>query len=255
LLFPVRLGVTAPAEIIAEESQIVTVPFDGVIRDINVYPGDDIKAGQVLFTMDGTVLEGSRKLAEQELAVASEALSRLQRESLFNPEKKTQLNALQEEINAKKISAEYAHLLHEKSEIKADRDGVAVFSDATTLRGKPVRTGDKIMSIADPSRYELQIRIPVDSMLSLEKKNDIRFFLNTSPLRQYRANIRSIGYQASIDPDGIMTYKVLADIPDFTGEMRIGWKGSARIETSWTILSYAILRRPLIALRNIFGAW
>jgi hypothetical protein len=250
-LFPVRLGVSAPAEIVAKDVDTISAPYTGMIEKIHVDPGDPVKQGDIIVTMEKKTLEGQMNIAEQELSAAQAAFSRLQRESLVTPEKKPNLLALREEIENKKIAYDYAKTLKERAEIKSPRDGIAVFSDLYSLRGKPIDMGTKIMMIADTGSYDLLIRVPVDAMIRLDDSAKIIYHLNVSPLIQKTARIEKIGYQASIDPDGLMTYKIKASVED--EGLRIGWKGSARISTGWTIMGYAILRRPINALRLWMG--
>lgn len=251
-LFPVRLTVTAPAEIISREAEVVTVPFDGIIEDVEVSPGDRVDEGQLLLTMEHTALKGKTDIAGQELISARSTLARLKREALANPEKKSDLKAYEEEVKAKEIEYDFASKQSEKSELRAARSGVAVFSDPHSLKGKPVSSGDKVMEIADPERFELLIRIPADAMIEFDQRSNAGFYLNVAPLANYRAVIRSIGYQASLDEDGLLTYKVHAS-PETHETLRIGLKGTAEIRGRWTILSYAVLRRPLASLRRLTG--
>jgi len=251
--FPVRMSITAPAEVIAKKAQIITAPFDGLIEAVEIEPGDTVKAGDLLASMENKSLEAQMDMAEQEILVAESALSRMQRESLATPEKKANLVELKEEIESKRIARDYAMNMKERSEIKAPADGIAVFSGSHSLKGKPVHTGEKIMTIADPQNYELLIRAPIDSMIKIPENAQASFFLNISPLKKHFANLRSVGYQASADADGLMTYKIIATLPVDKKDMRIGWKGVAHIKGDWTILSYAILRRPIISLRNLMG--
>lgn len=251
--FPVRQSITAPAEIVARAAEIVTVPFDGVIETVHVRPGDALKKGDLLVSMEQQSLQAQMDMAQQEMTVVQSALSRVQRESLSAPDKKMNLTELQEEIESKKIAYDYAKDLKERSEIRAGNDGIAVFADANALRGKPARTGDKIMMVANPADYEVLVRVPVDSMVPVKSDAPVKFFLNIAPLGGHSADIRSIGYQASPDADGLLTYKILAMLKDNDKDLRIGWKGTAKIKGGWTTLSYAILRRPFIALRNMTG--
>lgn len=251
--FPVRQSITAPAEIVAREAEIVTVPFDGIIESVDVRPGDAVKAGDLLAVMEQQSLQAQMDMAAQEMTVVQSALSRVQRESLGAPDKKMNLTELQEEIESKKIAYDYAKDLKGRSEIRAARDGIAVFADANALRGKPARTGDKIMMVANPADYEVLIRVPVDSMVPVKSDAHVSFFLNVAPLGGHKAEIRSIGYQAAPDADGLLTYKILATLTENDKDLRIGWKGTAKIKGGWTTLSYAILRRPFIALRNMAG--
>lgn len=253
LVFPVKLSITAPAEIVAREAQIVTVPFEGMIGDVAVKPGDSVKTGDILVTMDQQAIQAQMDMAQQDMMVAQSALARVQRESLASPDKKMDMMRLQEEIESKRIAYDYAASLKERSEIRASRDGVAVFSDPYSLRGKPAHTGDKVMMVADPADYEVIVRVPAEAMVPISKDSDASFYLSVSPLSGHDINIESIGYQASPDADGLLTYKITATLGDHAKDLRIGWKGTAKIEGGWTVLSYAILRRPILSLRNLTG--
>jgi hypothetical protein len=252
-ILPVRLSVTAPAELIAQGPAVLTVPYDGMLEEVSVRPGDVVSKDQVLARMDKTSLQAQMDMAAQNLQTANDALSRISREALKTPEKKTELNQVQSEIRTRKIDYDHAKILLERSELTAPKDGVAIFSDANVLEGRPVRTGEKVMLVANPKESELLIRVPVDAMIPLDQSKPVHFYLNVSPLSSYRAEIISIGYQASADPDGLLTYKIRAKLADNPENVRIGWKGTAKVQGGWSILSYAILRRPLITLRNITG--
>lgn len=251
-LFPTRLSITAPAEIIARDAEIITIPYDGMIETINVDPGDAVKKGQVLAMMEHSALTAQMDMAEQELKVTESSVARLSRESLATPEKKSDLTVAASEIENKRLQLDYAKDLSDRSEIRASRDGIAVFSDSSSLEGKPMATGEKIMMIADSTQYDVLIRVPVDAMVPVAEDAPVTFYLNVSPLSGYDAKIKSIGYQASPDSDGLLTYKIHAT-PEDASDLRIGWKGTARLHGDWTVMSYAILRRPLAALRRISG--
>lgn len=254
-LLPIRLSVTAPAEIVAKDPMVVTVPFDGVIDEVDVTPGERVTNNMTVFTMDKTDLEGQIDAARQSLQSAQKNLSRLRRESISAPEKKVEITRLNSEIAERKIEFENIQTLLARSDIKSPANGIAIFSDVNEFEGQPVNTGTKIMTIADPQKSELLIKIPVDNMLPITTQNPVEFFLNVAPLDGYEAQIISMGYQASPDSDGLLTYKIRANINnhDADTQPRIGWKGTAKIKGQWNILAYSILRRPLIALRNISG--
>lgn len=251
-LLPVRLTVTAPAEIVAQNPTVITVPYDGVLNDIAVKPGETVQIDQTLFTMDITDLEGQIDTAKQALDSANRNLSRARRESLSTPEKKAEITQLISEIATRKIEYSNAQKRLQKSTVAASQSGIAIFSDASDYEGQPVRTGQKVMVISDPEDIELLIKIPVDNMVPIEKNSPANFFLNVAPLNGHNATIQSIGYQPGIDSDGLLTYKLRARIPQ-NQNLRIGWKGTAKIKGDWTILAYSVLRRPLITLRHLTG--
>lgn len=249
---PVKLSITAPAEVIAEDSKTITAPFQGLIDTIDIKPGSSVKEGDSLVKLDREALKAEAQSAKQALELAQISLSRARRESLSDPQKKSEISRLNAEIKSRQIEYDYAQSLLERSIITSPQDGIAVFADTSALEGQPVNAGDKIMTIANPATLVLLIRVPVDAMLNLEKKAAVSFFANTAPLSNYQGSILNTAYQASPDPDGLLTYKIRAQL-DKNQDLRIGWKGTAKIYSQWSILGYSVLRRPLIALRNITG--
>ncbi len=253
LFVPVRLVITAPAEVVAVSSQTVSIPFDGVLKDISVRPGARVKEGEVIARMDVQALALQADTAMEALRAAEAKLSQLNREVLQNPERKAELGKVLADIKAKEIEASYAQSQLQKAEIRAPRDGVAIFADVNDFREKPVQTGQTIMQIADPEQTELLVRVPLQAIIPVDKTSTVSFFPNAAPLRNYAADIQSIGYQASKDSDGLLSYKIRAGFSEKAQGIRIGWKGVAKIRGDWSVLGYRILRRPLIALRNMAG--
>lgn len=252
ILFPARLTITAPAEIVAQDPAVITAPFDGVLQAFEVDAGETVEEGTILALMQKDELQRQKREAEEALNIARLRLSRLSRESLVSPEKKQELEALRAEISLKEIEADYARSLLSRAAITAPQSGTVVFLDSELLEGRPLATGEEILRIADPSDAELLVRVPVDAMVPVSDSAPVRFFMNVAPLSGYDAAIKTMSFRASPDPDGLLTYKIRATLPDeYTP--RIGWRGSAKIYGEWTVFGYILIRRPLIALRNITG--
>ncbi len=252
---PARLTITAPAEITPDNIKVVSAPFNGTLEEVLISPGDVVERGQDVARLKNEELTAQLQTAEQAVEIAAAALSRARRESLSTPEKRQEINALQAEIKARRIEYDYARRLIQKSTLQAPLAGLALFSDRTELIGKPVRTGQEIMRIASPEDSYLTVRVPVQAMIPVNPETaKIRFFLNVSPIQSYEAKLETIGYRASADPDGLMTYKIKASLSkELQKSLRVGWKGTAKIYGEKTILGYVILRRPLIALRKLLG--
>jgi len=250
-LFPTRLTITAPFEIVPKEAEIVTIPFNGTLSKIEVDPGQNVKAGDVLARMDATTLKAEAEMAGEDLKISSSELSKARREALMMPDKKSDLGTLEAQISEKQIKYRYASEMEEKGTITAKRDGTVIFPDKSDLEGKPVQTGDVVMKVADPDDYEALIRIPVAALIPFDEGASLSFYLNVRPTTGYDGEVTSIGYEATPDPDGMLTYKVRATLKD--EELRIGWQGTAKIKGSWTIMAYALLRRPILSLRQITG--
>lgn len=253
LLFPVRLSVTAPAEVVAKNPYVISMPFDGVVEEVLVEPNEAVKKGQQLVLLDDTALKNRLENAERELEIARAALVKTERESITDPDKKQELNRLRWDIKIRLQEKAYAENLLERTVIKASQSGVAIFSDPNDLRGIPLQTGEKIMFLSAPQNTELLIRIPIDAMIPVQENIEAKWFLNTRPLSRKTAAIHTISYQASPDPDGLLSYKVRAKFPEDMTSPRVGLTGLARVYGGWSVLGYNILRRPLITLRRFAG--
>jgi len=252
-LWPVRFSITTSAEISAKNAIVVTVPFDGLIDEVNVRPNTFVQEGDLLLTLEKTHLKNQLALSTQALETAKERLSKTQREVFADPAKASDLNILKEEVKLKNLELKYAQDRLNVSNVTAKTKGVVLFSDQNDLLGKPAKAGDAIMKLVDPKDIELLIKIPSDTMINMNNDAPVRFFLNASPLDSLKANIYNISYQPVPDPNGLLTYKARAKIENIEDVEKIGLTGTAKIYGERTIMIVNLLRRPFIALRRLSG--
>jgi hypothetical protein len=253
LFIPVRMSATAPAEVVASKPDAISIPFDGVIEKIVVSPGQKVKAGDVLVQMDATLLQNKVTLTTGELNAAQIALKKTERESMKDRTKLPEISILKAQLVQKNAEVTFAKEMLERAKILAERDGIVIFGDANSLRGKPVQTGEQIMQLADPKDRELLIRLPVGSMIKINKEVPARFFLNVTPLNSKEISYDSIGYQATMDTGGLLTYKIRGKFIDPEDDIRIGWTGTGKVYGERTVLGVNILRRPITTLRRKLG--
>lgn len=250
---PTRMTATAPAEVVAHQPLVVTVPFDGIIERAMVEPNQMVQAGQVLFVMDSTTLKNGQALTEGELETAQMALDKAEREALSDPKKRNEISVLKAQIANKLTEKNYADEMLAKAEIKAEHAGIIIFGDANAIRGRPVRTGEQVMQLAKPEETELVVRVAVDNMIDIDTSVPAKFFLNVTPLSSMEAKVENISYQPTPDADGIMSYKIRARFIDHKGQQRIGSTGTAKVYGETSIMLFNAMRRPLVALRRKLG--
>jgi hypothetical protein len=161
------------------------------------------------------------------------------------------LPELQAVSDREKAKVDWARSQLERATVKADRAGVVVFPGRSELEGRPVAVGEKVMTIANPDKTELTIRIPVDDAISIDEQTKVVFYLNVDPLKSFDAEIYQSSYEAMPQPDGTLTYIVKAR---FTDELpRLGLRGTAKVYGARSPLLFHILRRPLSWLRRSLG--
>lgn len=250
-LWPVHFSATSKAEIVPEKAEVISVPFGALVSKVHVAPNDQVIKDQLLFTLDRTQLENEYALAKQKLETVKSSLSKTQRESFADPTKRPQINILKEEIKLKQLELDYAEKRLALADIRAQKSGIILFSDANDILGKPVKAGEKVMTLASSDNVELLVRIPSDGMIDIDYDVPIKFFLNIDPLKSHQATIYNLSYQPTKDADGILSYKARAQISDEEAIERIGLTGTAKVYGAPTLMIVNLLRRPFIALRNL----
>ena len=89
--------------------------------------------------------------------------------------------------------------------------------------------------------------------INLEPGAEVEFFLNIAPERRIDATLRYASYEASVGPDGALSYRLKATLVGDAPPPRIGLKGTAKIYGPHVTLFYFLIRRPLATLRQIAG--
>jgi hypothetical protein len=252
-MLPVRQSVLAPAEVKAKSPWVVRASLDGVIAAMDVAPNQGIEKGQVLFTLDDTTIRSELANAKKKRLIAEAELTQMSQRALFDPESKARLATLRGQYELEVVNEGYMAGLLERATVRANRDGLLVFSDAADWIGKPVKTGEKIMVIADPRNIELTINLPAGDAIDLETDAEVAFFLSIKPDAPLAAKLRRMSYEAEPDAAGTVSYRLTADFDAGQPPPRIGLKGTAKLFGGEVRLYEFIFRKPLSALRQMSG--
>lgn len=249
---PVRLSVLAPAEVTPRNAFVVAAPIDGVITALQVQPNQVVARGAVLAELESTDLKGIQDIAARALDVAQAELRRTQQASFVDPTRKADLAQLQAQVDLKQREYQLAQSRRQKASLVAQTAGVAVVDDPQAWKGRPVRVGERIMSIADPTQVEVTVMVPIKDAIVLEPGNELRLFLDTDPLRSLPAKVQYVVYEPTMSGEW-PAYKVRASLDASVEAPRIGLRGTARIYGQGTTLFYYLLRRPITAARQWLG--
>ena len=252
LMFPVRLTVLAPGELVPANPATIRAPLDGVIAAIAVRPNQVVTAGQPLFSFDQAPI-GSR------LNVAREALSTAQAEyrqnaqlMLNDPRARSQLAAALGKVAEKQAQAEFLEGLAQRSRVLAPQAGIVLFDDPSEWIGRPVQTGERIMQVAAPDDVEIEAWVPIGDAIPLADDAPLHLYLATTPLSPLSGTLRYMSHRAVARPDGSYAYRVRARLNAPSGQ-RIGLKGTAKLGGERVPLIYWMLRRPLASIRQFIA--
>ncbi len=192
-------------------------------------------------------------VAEEELAVAEAELRTTAQGAFRDSEGRSRLAVLQARVALAQAEREWAAEQLSRVVTHAPRHGLAVFRDPNDWIGRPVKTGEKVLVLADPALVELRLHLAVNDAISLESGAPVRLFLDVSPMSPVRATLHSASYEADLSAEQILGYRVIAHLEDGQDIPRIGLQGTARIEGARAPIAYHVFRRPFAALRQFLG--
>ncbi|MEO5353476.1 MAG: HlyD family efflux transporter periplasmic adaptor subunit [Magnetococcus sp. XQGC-1] len=255
LSIPVRQSVLAPATVVARQPTVIAAPVDGVVHRFHVLPNQEVVVDQPLFDLDPTEVNNRFQLATEELAIARAHYQKAANKAFQSAESGGELAALRATMARAASQAEHAETLLQRLQVRAPTAGVAVFADVNQWLGRPVRVGERILSLADPNDVEVDIVLPVADALVLQPGAETQLFLNTDPLHPLSGVLRYASYEASQTAEGILAYRLRSRFQEAGDQPRprLGLKGTAKLFGERVPLAFYLLRRPLAALRQKVG--
>ena len=249
---PVPMSVLAPSEVIAVRPTIVAAPMDGVISDVLVPPGTWVGRGTPVLKFVDVKVRNEFDVALRQVAVAEARYFRNIQSATATQRDQQELATSKAELEVSKATLEYAKALLARTELRAERDGLLIYTSRADWVGKPVVTGDRIMEIADPNEIEIRIDLPVSDALVLSEGNKVALFLDGDPLRSVFGRIQRTSYRPQLSTEQQLVYRVSATFDDKVAR-RIGLRGVARVSGETVGLWLFLLRRPLSMLRQRVG--
>lgn len=253
LSIPIRLSVLAPGEVIALNSFAVAAPQDGVISVVHVQPNTVVKVGDLLFSLDNTTVTSRLDVAAKALSIArADALSAQQR--AFNDLKsKGEIASTIGRVREKEAELASVEALMARVEVRAEREGIAVYGDPNDWIGRPVQTGERVMQLANPRDAGVLVWLPVHEALNLDIGAPMRLFLHIDPLNPLSATLLQTSFQPVMSPEGVSAYRIKGEFEEDVERPRIGLRGTVRISGKWATLGYYFFRRPVTAVREWTG--
>lgn len=253
LFYPIRMSVQAPAEVVPKEPFVVRSPLDTVIDKFHVKPNQLVKQGELLFEFDRTNLGAKHGVASKAYQVAAEEYRQAAQTALVDDKYRAELKPRLGKMDEKAAELSFSRNLLNKTEVHAPRSGIVIFAEQSDWIGKNVSVGERVLTIANPDKVEMLIRLPVGDAIDFDLNNPVKLYLSSDPQHPLSGTLRYVAYKPETTPAGIASYRIKADIISSGKIPRIGLTGTARIYGKKVSLGYYLFRRPLTAIRQKIG--
>jgi multidrug efflux pump subunit AcrA (membrane-fusion protein) len=224
-----------------------------VISVIHVAPNEPVTKGQPILELDPTDWQNRMRVTILALEVAKAVYRLAAQKAVFDNKSKTRVAVLKGRMDAQvaKVKRVRDQLL--LLQVHAVRDGIAIYANPSDWIGRPVVAGEKIMQIAEPSKVELEIMLPIADAINLKPGAEAEFFLNIDPQNPLAAEVLSSSFRATQTAEGFLAYRLRAAFTDRETPPRIGLRGTAKVFGDETTVFFYLFRRPLAKARQWLG--
>ncbi|HZY19742.1 MAG TPA: HlyD family efflux transporter periplasmic adaptor subunit [Ramlibacter sp.] len=250
---PVRLAALGPAEVTPLVPASITAPTEGVLARFHVAPNALVKAGDLIASMDDTVLRNRHAVALKGLEVARAELARAGSKAFGDDQSRADLLTLKARVDERQAEVASVEELLQRIQLRAPSAGLVIYSSPDEWIGRSLATGERIATVADPARAALTVHLAAEDVIAVSPGADVRFFQNVAPLSALDARLTVVGYEAEPTVDASLAYVLRAEFAGGTELPRLGLRGTAKVYGGYVPLGYYLLRRPLASLRRLLG--
>ncbi|MCZ6831911.1 MAG: HlyD family efflux transporter periplasmic adaptor subunit [Gammaproteobacteria bacterium] len=229
--------------------RVVVAPMDGFIKSASVRPGDMVKAGQVLGTLD------DRELQLEHLRWSGQRaqLHKEYREALGNRER-TQVGILNAEIAQADAQLQLLAEQLARTEFVAPFDGVVVSGDLSQELGSPVKRGRVLFTVAPLNSYRVVVQVDEREVSEISSGQSGQLVLFARPDQVMALTVESVT-PVSTPRDGNNYFRVEASLNAPAEELRPGMQGVAKIDIEQRRLIWIWTHRLVDWLRLWFWSW
>jgi biotin carboxyl carrier protein len=220
---PVSYHVGAPARLEGSVQRIVASPIDGFLEQVNVRPGDRVRANEVIAELALRDLQAERAKRQSELAqhenLYGAALARADRTQLVIHHAK-----------AAEAQAQLTLVEHQlqRARIRAPFDGVVIKGDLSQSLGAPVQRGEVLMTLAPDERFRVIIEVDERDIARVRPGQRGRLALAAAPGETLGFHVSRI-LPVAVASDGRNFFEVEAVFDDEGNSLRPGLRGVAKI--------------------------
>ncbi len=242
-----RVAATAALEGTVE--RVAVAPEDGYVATASVRPGDVVKKGEVLATLDSKDLELERvKWTSQR-----EQLTKEYREALAMAER-SQVSILRARIEQSDAQIALLNEQLARTQILAPFDGVIVSGDLTRTLGSPVERGQVLYKIAPLNDYRVVLEVDERDFADVVLGQSGYLALAAAPNERLDITVNKIT-PVSTAEEGSNFFKIEASLANPPAHLRPGMQGVGKIEVGERRLIWIWTHRIVDWLRLWVWAW
>ena len=202
---------------------MVVAPINGYISDAQARAGDEVKQGQVLFSIDDRDL----RLEYLKWSSQKEQIERRYRDALA-VKNRSEVNIFKAQLDQAEAQLELLKEQIARTQVEAPFDGIVVSGDLSQRLGSPVNRGDMLLSIAPLDAYRVVLHVDERQISDLDAGQIGQLVLSALPQSQFQFVVEKIT-PVSESVEGRNRFRVEAELKEGLDLLRPGMQGSGKI--------------------------
>jgi HlyD family secretion protein len=201
-------GTVSPVNMVDVSSKI-----SGLVKEVKVSENQQVKAGQVLLTLDDTHLQAQVAQAQAHLSDASGTLERTQRLHDMGAVADQQLDSAVTNYNVAKAAYDDAVSQLADTVIKSPIDG--------TVIGKPIPAGQAVapgisspmvlLTVADMNEMQIETQVDESDIGKVKVGQNVSFTVDAYPGKTFTGTVSNVSQKATVQQN-VVYYNVLIDV-------------------------------------------
>ncbi len=238
LLLPVPFRLNCECTVEPVVRRFVVAPFAGTLAETLVRPGEMVKAGQPLATMDGRELRWELAARDADFNQA-----RKKKDAAMASRKVAEANIARLEMERLELQRKLLRHRLEDLSIKSPIAGLVVSGDLQKAQGAPLTVGQSLFEIAPSGEVVFEIAIPEREIAQFEEGDAAAIRLDALANQQFTGMISSVHPRAELrDQESVFVAEMTLDECDQA--IRPGMHGHARITGKRRMLGWVLFHRP-----------
>lgn len=215
--------VTAEAALEGSVQRVVVAPINGYISEAQARAGDEVRQGQVLFSIDDRDL----RLEYLKWSSQKEQIERRNRDALA-VKNRSEMNIFKAQLDQAEAQLDLLKEQIARTRVEAPFDGIVVSGDLSQRLGSPVNRGDMLLSIAPLDAYRVVLHVDERQISDIEAGQKGQLVLSALPQSQFQFVVEKIT-PVSESVEGRNRFRVEAELTEGLELLRPGMQGSGKI--------------------------